>query len=52
MRRFFRWLLGTDELESIKLELRAIHLLLANEIERHTPKRHQPIGPIQPVRNK
>ena len=50
--RLVRWLLNKDELDAIKNEVRLLRLLVACEIERREPKRHEALGPIGPVRNR
>jgi hypothetical protein len=52
IKRFLRWLLNKDELESIRKELVLLRLVLVSEIERKTPKRNEPVGPLKPVRGK
>jgi hypothetical protein len=52
IRRLIRWILNKDELEAIRNELRMLHVLLASEIERQQPKKHQPIQPIGRLGNK
>ena len=52
IKKFFRWLLNKNELEGIRKELSLLRLLIQNEIERQQPKRHQPIRPIAPVKNR
>ena|GEM_PF-6176333 len=54
IRKFIRWLFRdilTIERE-ILVELRSIHALLAGEIQRQQPKRHQLIQPIGKVKNR
>jgi len=51
-KRFWRWLLNKDELDAIRKELFLLRTLIANEIERQTPKRAERLMPLGPVKNK
>jgi hypothetical protein len=44
--------MNKDELYLIHRDLLAIQMLMINEIERNSPKRTKPVGPLTPVKNK